>query len=153
MHANDSVATSHIKDITHGLASLRILVQREPIPSVVAALERMLGKLSARSVLSEDSENPDVPQQGMMDLQHLPMATSQVRSAEMLPDLLSQQSGVPQDSLWANLSQGVLDDVGHNGILENLELPDMEWGIDFSLLDVEQFVSVMGVQPGFNSTQ
>lgn len=153
MHANYSVATSHIKDITRGLASLRILVQREPIPSVVAALERMLGKLSVRTVLSEDSENPDVRQQGMMDLQPMVVPISQVGSAEMLPALLAQQNGVPQDSLWGNLDQGVLDDVGHNGILENLELPDMDWGIDFSLLDVEQFVSVMGVQPGFNGTQ
>lgn len=151
MHANDSVATGYIKDITRGLASLRILVQREPIPSVVAALERMLGKLRVRTVLSEDSANPDVQQQDMVDLQALPM--SQVRSAEMLPDLLAQQGGVPQDSLWGNLNQGVLDDVGHNGILENVELPDMEWGIDFSLLDVEEFVSVMGVQSGLSNTQ
>lgn len=153
MHANDSVAASHIQDITRGLASLRILVQREPIPSVVAALERMLGKLSARTVLSADSANPDVQQQGMVDLQALPVPISQVAPAEMLPDLLAQEGGVPQHSLWGNLNQGVLDDVGHNGILENLELPDMDWGIDFSLLDVEEFVSVMGVQPGFSNTQ
>lgn len=152
MHANDSVATSHMQDITRGLASLRILVQREPIPSVVAALERMLGKLSVRTALSKDSTMPEVQQQDMMDVQPLPVAISQVRSTGMLPDLLAEQSGVPQAGLWGTLNQGVLDDVGHNGILENLELPDMDWSIDFSLLDVEEFVSVMGVQPGFSNT-
>ncbi|OJD33795.1 c6 zinc finger domain protein [Diplodia corticola] len=158
-HDSDAAAwSSHIQFITRGLASLRKLVQREPIPSVVAALERMRAKLVAGHALLEQSATPEpVPlQQGdAADVHSGPAATMQMEDVAMMPGLLpDQQSGVPQGGggIWTDANQEMLASAADdNGILENFELPNMDWGIDFSLLDVEEFVSVMGIQPAFNN--
>ncbi|KKY13767.1 putative c6 zinc finger domain protein [Diplodia seriata] len=161
---------SHVQHVARGLAALRGLVQREPIPSVVAALERMLGKLAECAGNVQGNRQSATPaaapaEQGdavVVDLQaDGPTAEAAATTTlqmggdgdvEMLPDdVLGEQGG---GGVWEGGDQGVLaagQDGGRGGVLEDFELPNMDWGIDFSLLDVEEFVSVMGIQPGLNT--
>lgn len=137
-------AASHVQYITRGLASLRKLVQREPVRSVVAALERMLEKLNARregsDTLMTAEEQYDNAMSGFP-------ATFQMEE-EVPSELLAQSSNVAQSGFWADLNQGFLDSVGGDGLLDDLMWPNMDWGVDFSVLDVEEFVSVLGSQQG-----
>lgn len=137
-------AASHVQYITRGLTSLRKLVQREPVRSVVAALERMLEKLNARregsDTLMTAEEQYDNAMSGFP-------ATFQMEE-EVPSELLAQSSNVAQSGFWADLNQGFLDSVGGDGLLDDLMWPNMDWGVDFSVLDVEEFVSVLGSQQG-----
>lgn len=154
-HDGVTAASSHAHYITRGLACLRKLVQREPIPSVVAALERMLGKLSQGNALLEPTAAnlgvAESQRENAAGLQAGATETIQMGELEMLPDLHAQQGGVPEGGIWPDADQEMLASADGNGVLEDFELPNMDWGIDFSLLDVEEFVSVMGMQPAFSS--
>ncbi|KAL1631120.1 hypothetical protein SLS56_004508 [Neofusicoccum ribis] len=142
VHDHGSTAASHVQYITRGLASCRKLVQREPVRSVVAALEQMLEKLEARGAGRQGSATD--PGSGAVE-------TVEAEQREVPAEPLVQQDGASQHGLWSGQDQGMAHSAGGDAMLDDVEWPNMDWGVDFSVLEMESFVSVMGSQQGFHS--
>lgn len=144
----------HIRYINRGIRALRQIHPREPIVSIIAAIDEMRGKVEMLTGLTEP-----IPQ-SMEGFHGLPGISGSEQPKYVGGDGISAASApgmVPgtdpcQPDLETPPGFGSFEQRAPSVSSDVLDAswPSMDWNFDLSNLDLESFVSVMGNQQDGN---
>ncbi|OJD36181.1 c6 zinc finger domain protein [Diplodia corticola] len=149
-----SATRRHIRYINRGIRALRQIHPREPIISIIAAIDEMRGKVEMLTGLHEPMSamiNSDQGQASMnagLKPEYVdPDGISAASAPGMLPGTDPSQPDLETPPGFGSFEQrapSVSSDV------LDASWPSMDWNFDLSNIDLESFVSVMGNQQDAN---